>query len=468
MTPMSALTSRPQRKRRDSDNGTVRSAPLGPVLYMGNPDPRQSIDESDDREESEESRYQTPRSLTPFEPENPTSPLESVLNATSPLERAPVEKRSVDGAHMLQVISGRSDVSERAQSLSTRRNSETNSRASHVVQGPVMVDHWTQTSPAPSITTSLRSKRPLPRPPSGQPASPEMGSSSTHQDPWAGSSRFHDRVRPTSVPPPPSASAYAQPYTPHSPTSDLPLLIASHLLSNHASALMMHSTGLAEGAEMMKRMADESMQWGAVLLNMASGQSGGMPVPMPKSMPMPMPPKSWSTDVQPPTDGLPASNTRRRQRSVTTDPLTPSSASRTPLDPMYSSRPFPSYREEYPQPSNEAKSDRYTPIPPRMARRTRSHQNMYTEFYDEVNHHGRKGWEELHQAEDIWVKGMKDLKEYLDNVPEESDRRKSGLEDQDDEQYRQSQRFSVSGDPTSYRDSRRSAKTTSEVRTDES
>jgi hypothetical protein len=57
ITPLSPFTGRPQRNRRDSDNGTVKSAPLGPVLYMGNPDPRQSIDES---EESEESRYQHP------------------------------------------------------------------------------------------------------------------------------------------------------------------------------------------------------------------------------------------------------------------------------------------------------------------------------------------------------------------------------------------------------------------------
>jgi hypothetical protein len=478
ITPLSAFTGRPQRKRRDSDNGTVKSAPLGPVLYMGNPDPRQSIDES---EESEESRYQTPRSLTPFEPENPTSPLESVLNSTSPLEKIQVERRSVDGAHILQVIPSRSDVSERAQSPSTRRNSETNSRGSHVVQDLRLVDHWTQTSPTPSISASSRSrsKRPLPRPASAQPGLPDMGTSTNiHPDPYSGSSRFHDRARPTSMPHPPSTSAYAQPYAPL-PTSDLPLLIASHLLSNHASALMRHSRGLAQGAEMMKRMADESMQWGAVLLNMASGQSGvGMPMPVP----MPMPPNSWSTDGQPPADPVPPPQQRQRQRSATTDQYpqrtTPSSASRTPLDPMYTSRPFQSSQGDYRR-SNEAKSDRYTPIPPRMARRTRSHQNLYTEFYDEVNLHGRKGWDELHQAEDIWARGMKDLKEYLENVPVDNRRESFRSERQpEDPMYRdaqdrpsrerQSQRSSASEDPGTYRQSRRSAATTSVVRTDES
>lgn len=146
--PMTAtsFTGRQQRPRRDSDNGTVRSHPMGPALYMGNPDPpRESIDEG-----SEESAiYQTPpssnqscgpedlhRSMTPFKLHHPTSPLEHILSTGSPLSLKAVspERRSIDGARTLQVNTGRSDVSQRAQSPSTAGNSATHSRTGHGVE----------------------------------------------------------------------------------------------------------------------------------------------------------------------------------------------------------------------------------------------------------------------------------------------------------------------------------------------
>ena len=362
-----SFTGRQQRPRRDSDNGTVRSHPMGPALYMGNPDPpRESIDEGT----QESAVYQTPpsssqpcrpedlhRSMTPFQPDHPTSPLEHILSTSSPLSLKEVspERRSVDGARTLQVNTGRSDVSQRAQSPSTAGTSARQSRTGHGIDDEtVMKDVWAQTSPAPSIT-SARSKRPLPKPP-------------------ADTSRHNARIpraRPMSLPP----LTYAQPSP--LPSSDLPLLIASHLLSNHATALMRHSSGLAEGAEMMKRMADESMQWGAVLLGMASGQRPG------SAMPMAMPARPWSTEVQP-DDSLPQSSRAGKEQGCM--PSFASFTSSIPYRPVFDPPPPPSRETS----SLDQSDDRYTPLPPRISvtRRTRSHVNLCTEFYDEVEHLG--------------------------------------------------------------------------------
>lgn len=445
--PMTATSStgRQQRPRRDSDNGTVRSHPMGPALYMGNPDPpRESINEG-----SEESAvYQTPpsssqpcrpdvlhRSMTPFQPDHPTSPLERILSTSSPLSLKAVSpgRRSVDGARTLQVNTGRSDISQRAQSPSTAGNSATQSRTGHGTDvETVMRDVWAQTSPAPSIT-SARSKRPLPQPPADTSRHNARG----------------PRARPMSLPP----SAYAQPSPP--PSSDLPLLIASHLLSNHATALMRHSSGLAEGAEIMKRMADESMQWGAILLGMASGQQPGST--------MPMPARPWSTEVQP-DDGLPQSSRPRKEGGV---PSFAPFASSIPNRPVSNPRPPPSGGPC----SQDQSDDRYTPLPPRISvtRRTRSHVNLYTEFYDEVEHLGKKGWEEIHQAEDIWMRGMKDLKRFLDERPDEGRIRESPEREERVQQGPAGPpgRQFDSGDPSN-RDSKRSGITTSMVRTEES
>jgi hypothetical protein len=452
--PMTAtsFTSRPQRARRDSDNGTVKSHPMGLALYVGNPDPfRESIDESRDEDSEESAVYRTPpssnppcepdqlhRSLTPFEPDHPTSPLEHILS-TSPmsLKKSSPERRSVDGAKSLQVNPGRSDVSQRAQSPSTGANSGTNSRAGHGAEDEVvMKDEWAQTSPAPSVTSS-RSRRPLPRPPADTPRGYARG----------------PRVRPTSLPP----AAYPQPAPP--PSSDLPLLIASHLLSNHATALMRHSAGLAEGAEMMKRLADESMQWGAVLLNMASGQQPGT------GMPMTAPARPWSTDVQPDAGAPQQTRSSREQEFDGVPSFT--SAGRS-FD-NFSSRPIfdpPPPLSREPSTQQEQSNDRYTPLPPRIsARRTRSSVNLYTEFYDEVEDHGRKGWKELHQAEDIWLRGMKDLKKFLDDGP---DQRSPVREREQEGPARRPHSQRQSGLDPSVRQSRRSGITTSMIRTDES
>jgi hypothetical protein len=209
---------------------------------------------------------------------------------------------------------------------------------------------------------------------------------------------------------------------------------------------------------MMKRMADESMQWGAVLLNMASGHQPGTGIPMA------MPARPWSTDVQP-DDGIPQSSSRGQEHGGM--PSLASFASSIPSRPVFNPPPPPSRG-----PSSEDQSDdRYTPLPPRISvtRRTRSHVNLYTEFYDEVEHLGKKGWEEIHQAEDIWMRGMKDLKKFCDDGPEEGRVQKSPVAEEREQQgpARPPRRQLGSGDQ-SYRNSKRSGMTTSMIRTEES
>jgi len=96
--------------------------------------------------------------------------------------------------------------------------------------------------------------------------------------------------------------------------------------------------------------------------------------------------------------------------------------------------------------------------------------NLYTEFYDEVEHLGKKGWEEIHQAEDIWMRGMKDLKRFLDDGPDEGRNRKSSEREEREQPgptTRHPQPQLDPGDP-SHRHSTRSGMTTSMIRTEES
>ncbi|OXH00311.1 hypothetical protein C370_07336, partial [Cryptococcus neoformans A1-35-8] len=111
---------------------------------------------------------------------------------------------------------------------------------------PVLVDEATQTSVQPSPVSSARPSRPLPRPPSRQ----------TSTSPRS----YLSPPRPTFIPPPPPSS---------SPTSDLPLLIASHLLSTHAATLLRHSGEIIGTGDVMRKMARESLEWGGILMGMA-------------------------------------------------------------------------------------------------------------------------------------------------------------------------------------------------------
>ncbi|WVQ76358.1 hypothetical protein IAR50_006023 [Cryptococcus sp. DSM 104548] len=118
--------------------------------------------------------------------------------------------------------------------------------SSELYTTPVMIDEAIQTSVQPSPVSPTRPSRPLPRPPS-RPAST--------------SPRSHlSAPRPTFIPPPAPSS---------SPTPDLPILIASHLLSTHAATLLRHSGEMVGSSEVMRKMARESLEWGGILMGMA-------------------------------------------------------------------------------------------------------------------------------------------------------------------------------------------------------
>lgn len=216
---------------------------------------------------------------------------------------------------------------------------------------------------------------------------------------------------------------------------------------------------------MMKRMADESMQWGAMLLNMASGHSAGSGIPA--GMPMgygtsAVPRQDWQPREYQPShphhDGMPTSatetlfNPMSSSRPVYDDPLPrrrESHGPQTSAEGQLDAQPepqYPEYRDRegqssiqsgwhpYAQPdpssptqhqyrarehrASESEMDRYTPLPPRISpRRSRSNFVNPTGFYRKVDDIGRKGWDELHRAEESWVKGMSDLKTFLDQGP---------------------------------------------------
>lgn len=504
----SSIPGRPERQRRDSDNGTVKSGHLGRVLYVNN---RDSIDET------EENEVQS-RSFTPFEPDNPVSPLECVLNDKSPEGKSGPERKSLEVQRQLLFSPGRSDTSQRAQSPSTAQPSISTghdgapvSRASSHRFGN-MVDASAQTSVPPS---PVPSRRPLPRPPSNgntpnrDSHHPGTASNSHH------SNTGRDRTRPTSLPPPPLSFPYPQPHglqTSSGQTPDLPLLIASHLLSTHAATLMRQSAELVEGAEMMKRMADESMQWGAMLLSMASSTSQTQS-PAPSFFPS----TATTRDQGPAASPLRTTTTKqpREQGEDRHSIHIPASAASITFDPLYPSRPIfyppppprPSARDRQKAEDEERKrekkaederkgaaarlkpvhsptelpylnrhsgeSDRYTRLPPRRQRtsslnhwasaspsnpegpaprsatdQSESHtpgqaqvqfqadkrhstqryenDNQHAErevsvssgFYEQVDNIGRKGFEELHKAEEVWMNGMRDLRSFLDTRPE--------------------------------------------------
>lgn len=504
----SSIPGRPDRQRRDSDSGTVKSGHLGRVLYVNN---RDSIDETEENEVRS-------RSFTPFEPHHPVSPLEAVLGDKPPEGKVGPERKSLEVQRELLLSPGRSDTSQRAQSPSTAQPSISTghdgapiSRQSSHRFGK-MVDASAQTSVPPS---PVPSRRPLPRPPSNGTTpvrdSHNCGTASNSYH----SNTGRDRTRPTSLPPPPFSFPYPQPQgiqNSSGQTPELPLLIASHLLSTHAASLMRQSAGLVEGAEMMKRMADESMQWGAMLLSMATSTSQTQ-----SSAPLFPPPTATSRDREPVVSPM-----RTATTSATTDQAKeqsddrhsihiPASAASITFDPLYPSRPIfyppppprPSARDRQKAESeererekeaenerkgaaarlkpvqsqspsqlpylnrNSGESDRYTRLPPRRERTsslnhwasipspegpapqsptdqshpqsqfqiqsdkrysTQRHENDHRHekrevsvssgFYEQVDNIGRKGFEELHKAEEVWMNGMRDLRSFLDTRPE--------------------------------------------------
>ena len=108
-------------------------------------------------------------------------------------------------------------------------------------------------------------RRPLPRAPSG--LSSRRGSIVLSQE--SHSQHSSQGLHLQGVSPPPAVRSPR-----HSPSSasEVPLMIASHLLSTHASELARFSITMREASESMDRMAKESSEWGRILVEMVNGR----------------------------------------------------------------------------------------------------------------------------------------------------------------------------------------------------
>lgn len=345
-----------------------------------------------------------------------------------------------------------------------------------------MVDESTQTSPGLGEST----KRPLPRPPSVASRPPSLVlSSSSHvtasgpRSPGATPDRLarHSSGPRLYVPPPPPDTPARPGTLPQSapipdpvsspgssrPTSDLPLLIASHLLSTHAAALMRHSTTMRDVSGVMHQMATESLEWGGILLDM--GQAG-RPDPAQRYAP-----QAASSPYQPtyePTapnagamasgiDGLPsrafAPNGPDTPESVR-DPLRqaweklnglggkPFSSPRSPLYPAQ----LPTHAYAHVPEAQHPEADRFTSVPPRpsasrksspvrlntdeplryhrpvspfVGSRTRP-DSLPADWLAEADRLGREGWKSLRKAEEAWSSAMTSLRELAERPPSSS------------------------------------------------
>jgi hypothetical protein len=116
---------------------------------------------------------------------------------------------------------------------------------------------------------SAYTQRPLPSPPNASVHSRLSGLSGTGSYSHAHTNHTTHTTHGTHTPVPSPTSAQLG-----SSTSDLPLLIASHLLSTHAASLMRHSATMRDSSELMRRLARESLDWGSMLMAMANTTRG--------------------------------------------------------------------------------------------------------------------------------------------------------------------------------------------------
>lgn len=204
---------------------------------------------------------------------------------------------------------------------------------------------------------------------------------------------------------------------------DLPLLIASHLLSSHAASLMYQSTSAKGLSEEMYRLAEVSLEWGKVLMDMASQRNEGGETADAQSAVQPSGPSEKPGPDR--YDGMPQ----------VSDPAFPQDAyTRLPVrrEPKVSTIPFPpgpsSTHETYQKhqlsstiPQRTPTLSPSSPIPtylhpsiitPRPARnlsdRHKKAESLPPDWFRQVQDLGSAGWESLHSAEQVWREGMAD------------------------------------------------------------
>ncbi|WRT63640.1 uncharacterized protein IL334_000563 [Kwoniella shivajii] len=264
----------------------------------------------------------------------------------------------------------------------------------HIVIPEDMIDRSVHTSTKSSTARSTKT-RPLPRPPS---------SSTTPLS----------TPRQTYIPPLTSGTSH--------PT-ELPLLIASHLLSTHAAALLKHSTSMNEVSETMRKMAKESLDRGSVMMDMAQ--------------------RSETIDGLPRLRGDPS-----KHGQYEGIPL----PRRDTLSPRFETYGPGTYEREYNgsnqyHPIQQAydtltkDNDNLSPLPirPSVARqasqaeiRRRKGESLPADLLKEAQRLGTEGWTSLHRAEEAWRDAMNGLTEIVkaQSLREEDEERNSYHEEQ--------------------------------------
>lgn len=229
-----------------------------------------------------------------------------------------------------------------------------------------------------------------------------IGSMGSHnQQPNIGPPHLH-------VPPPPPASSLTAPASHNtSKTSDLPLLIASHLLSTHSSTLMRHSSSMKDISETMNLMAKESLRWGEIILGMTNAP--------------PHPGGPWDQDDQ-----------YGRQRAA--PPSAKDAYDQEPLRGAFEKLSTGSMSLTGPATTRQdAQSDHLTPLPRRpstarsdarsrrMSEASRKHsESLPADLLEEADRLGREGWTSLRRGEDAWMSAVTSLREMLDGDGKES------------------------------------------------
>ena len=366
-------------------------------------------------------------------------------------------------------------------------------------------------SPSASASASrqsspTKSPRPLPRPPSlasatdvaqGRP-SPFSSPNSASPTPALAPRRDHaSAAAPTSIRDSPAVSdpehsaeetrpAQSQPSqnTHQSASSDnaspnLPLYIASHLLSTHAAELMRQSSSMRQASENMSRMAQESLQWGGVLMGMTqqqqpraesdrplgetdrpwsraqtappSGTNRDSPFAfsaIPESMQGSLNGRSPPFPAGPypfPMEGLPGMSFPGYTSAFA--PFFPSANLSPPSTITHPPAAHPFYTATAPSARTGGSSDTYTPVPPRptetrewrRAERQRKAESLPAgwprqrrdsgwsssaegyghavpiEWLDQADRLGREGWASLRRAEEAWVGAMDGLRQLFDS-----------------------------------------------------
>ncbi|OCF59726.1 hypothetical protein L486_02398 [Kwoniella mangroviensis CBS 10435] len=244
-----------------------------------------------------------------------------------------------------------------------------------------MVDESIQTSPQSSPAKSTRS-RPLPRPPS------------TTTSPIA-------TPRPTFIPPLPPSTA---------PATELPLLIASHLLSTHAAALLRHSSSMKEVSETMHKMARESLDWGGVLMGIAQRNESVDGLPR-------------ISENQPQHAGGHEGIALPKPAAAFDQPDIPRSGTYmdygvTPIAPIPTQDPiqqaYNALNGDTPTPSSvPPRTHINSTQPPKPEVRRRKGESLPSDLLKEAQRLGDEGWTNLHKAEEAWSEAMRGLADII-------------------------------------------------------